>query len=82
VDYDGTTRQLRELLVELVDELVPIGERLDCAKELLRVKDLIDVGPSYARQRAWAKGANGDLRAVVDGLVGEMRNGAPEGLAL
>jgi carboxylate-amine ligase len=79
---DGTTRPLRELLVELVDELVPIGERLDCAKELLRVKDLIDVGPSYARQRAWAKGANGDLRAVVDGLVGEMRNGAPEGLAL
>jgi carboxylate-amine ligase len=79
---DGTTRPLREMLVELVDELVPIAERLECAKELLRVKDVIDVGASYARQRACAKAAGGDLRAVVDGLLAEMRHGAPEGLAL
>ncbi|HVT63827.1 MAG TPA: glutamate--cysteine ligase [Mycobacteriales bacterium] len=82
VSDDGTTRPLRELLVELVDELVPIGERLDCAKELLRIKDMLDVGPSYLRQRAWADAAGGDLRAVVDGLLTEMRQDAPAGLAL
>jgi carboxylate-amine ligase len=70
------------MLVELVDELVPIGERLDCAKELLRIKDMLDVGPSYIRQRAWADAAGGDLRAVVDGLLLEMQQGAPAGLAL
>jgi carboxylate-amine ligase len=82
IDDGGATRPLRELLVELVDELVPIGERLGCAKELLRVKDVIEVGPSYLRQRVAADAANGDLRAVVDGLLDEMKQGAPAGLAL
>jgi carboxylate-amine ligase len=79
---DGSTRPLREMLIELVDELVPIGERLECAKELLRVKDVLDVGPSYVRQRACAAAAQGDLRAVVTGLLEEMRQGAPAGLTL
>jgi carboxylate-amine ligase len=70
------------MLIELVDELVPIGERLECAKELLRVKDVLDVGPSYVRQRACAAAAQGDLRAVVTGLLEEMRQGAPAGLTL
>jgi carboxylate-amine ligase len=82
VSDDGKTRPLRELLVELVDELVPIGERLDCAKELLRIKDILEVGPSYVRQRAWAETAGGNLRAVVDGLLLEMKQDAPAGLAL
>ncbi|HWC35002.1 MAG TPA: glutamate--cysteine ligase [Mycobacteriales bacterium] len=79
---DGTTRPLREMLLELVDELVPIGERLDCAKELVRVKEVLEVGPSYLRQRACAEAAGGDLRAVVDGLLSEMQNEAPAGLSL
>jgi carboxylate-amine ligase len=82
VDDDGSTRPLRELIVELVDELVPIAERLGCAKELLRAKSMLQVGPSYLRQRAAAQGAAGDLRAVVDGLLREMREDAPEGLSV
>jgi carboxylate-amine ligase len=82
IDEDGRTRPLRDQLVELVDELVPIGERLGCAKELLRVKDVLAVGPSYQRQRACADAAGGDLRAVVDGLLTEMRRDAPAGLSL
>jgi carboxylate-amine ligase len=82
IDEDGRTRPLRDQLVELVDELVPIGERLGCAKELLRVKDVLAVGPSYQRQRACAEAAGGDLRAVVDGLLTEMRQDAPAGLSL
>ncbi len=79
---NGSTRPLREMLMELVDELVPIGERLDCAKELLRIKDVLEVGPSYLRQRACAAAAGGDMRAVVSGLLEEMRQEAPAGLAL
>ncbi|MGN6475211.1 MAG: glutamate--cysteine ligase [Mycobacteriales bacterium] len=82
VSDDGSTRPLREMLLELVDELVPIAERLGCAKELLRVKDVLVVGPSYLRQRACAKAAGGNLRAVTDGLLAEMRSFAPAGLAL
>jgi carboxylate-amine ligase len=82
VSDDGHTRPLREMVEELVDELVPIAERLGCTKELLRVKDVLVVGPSYVRQRAWAEAAGGDLRAVVSGLLDEMRQAAPSGLAL
>jgi carboxylate-amine ligase len=82
VDEEGGTRPLRDLLVELVDELVPIAERLGCTKELLRAKRILEVGPSYARQRAAAAAAGGDLTAVVDGLLAEMRNDAPMGLSL
>jgi carboxylate-amine ligase len=80
VGDDGTTRPLRELVPELVDELVPIAERLGCTKELLRTKRILEVGPSYLRQRTAA--AAGGLTAVVDGLLAEMRNDAPMGLSL
>jgi hypothetical protein len=48
----------------------------------LRAKSVLQVGPSYLRQRAAAQGAAGDLRAVVDGLLREMREDAPEGLSV
>jgi carboxylate-amine ligase len=82
VDEDGGTRPLRELIPELIDELVPIAERLGCTKELLRAKRILEVGPSYLRQRAVAEASGGDLKAVVDGLLEEMRLDAPIGLSL
>jgi carboxylate-amine ligase len=82
VDDDGGTRPLREMVDELVDELVPIAERLGCTKELLRAKGVLDVGPSYLRQRSVAEASGGDLKAVVDGLLEEMRSEAPAGLSL
>jgi glutamate---cysteine ligase / carboxylate-amine ligase len=82
IDEDGGTRPLRELIPELIDELVPIAERLGCTKELLRAKRILEVGPSYLRQRAAAEAAGGDLKAVVDGLLEEMRLDAPIGLSL
>src|SRR5947199_403606 len=68
---------LREAVCELVDDLAPIAERLDCNKELLRAKEMVETGPSYVRQRSVAAAADGDLRAVVDTLVAEMRNNTP-----
>jgi glutamate---cysteine ligase / carboxylate-amine ligase len=81
VDDDGRTVPLRDLVAELVDELAPIAERLGCGQELLRAKHVLDVGPSYARQRAAAAAAGGDLHAVVDQLLAEMRANAPVGVS-
>jgi carboxylate-amine ligase len=81
VDDTGRTESLRDLVAELVDELAPTAERLGCSAELARAKQIVEVGPSYLRQRRAAEAAGGDLRAVVDQLIGEMRAGAPEGVS-
>jgi len=62
---------------ELVDDLAPIADRLGCAGELTRAKEMLDVGPSYERQRVAAAANDGDLTAVVDALVAEMRDNRP-----
>jgi carboxylate-amine ligase len=80
VDNDGRTQPLRDLVEELIDDLRPVADRLGCSEELLRAKRILDVGPSYARQRQAADAADGNLQAVVDGLLAEMRNNAPVGL--
>ena len=77
VDDRGATAPLRDAILELVDDLTPYAERLDCTKELGRARDLLEVGPSYARQRAAAAEAGGDLTAVVDALLQEMRDNNP-----
>ena len=76
-DEQGTTVPLRDAMLDLVDELMPFAERLQCTKELIRVRDVLAVGPSYARQRAAAAASGGDLTAVVDSLLQEMRDNAP-----
>jgi carboxylate-amine ligase len=76
VDESGRTVLLRDAVCELVDDLAPIADRLDCTEELLRAKEILDDGPSYSRQRAVAAASGGDLRAVVDALVTEMRDNA------
>jgi carboxylate-amine ligase len=77
LDDSGRTAPLRDAFCELVDDLTPIADRLDCTEELLRAKEILDLGPSYARQRAVAEKNGGDLRAVVDALIAEMRDNAP-----
>jgi YbdK family carboxylate-amine ligase len=81
VDNEGRTEPLRDLVNELVDDLKPIAERLECSEELLRAKQILEVGPSYLRQRRAAEAAGGDLHAVVDALLVEMANNAPAGVA-
>ena len=38
---------------------------------------MLAVGASYQRQRAVAAATGGDLKAVVDSLLAEMRDGLP-----
>jgi len=80
VDDTGRTQPLRDAITELVEDLTPIADRLGCTDELARANRLVEIGPSYARQRAVAAASNADLRAVVDSLIAEMADGRPAGL--
>jgi carboxylate-amine ligase len=77
VDEKGTVRPVRQAILDLVEELTPTAKRLDCEAELADVERVLAVGASYQRQRAVAAASGGDLRSVVDSLLGEMRNGLP-----
>ncbi len=77
VDEYGTTRPLREAIIELVDDLAPLAHRLGCSQELADVLKIIEGGASYERQRLVAEQHGGDLRPVVDSLLAEMRAGHP-----
>lgn len=76
-DDRGATMPVRDAIVELVDELMPIAERLNCPAELADVRTMLESGASYQRQRAVADAHDGDLKAVVDSLIEEMRTDKP-----
>ena len=77
VDEYGTTRPLREAIIELVDDLAPLAHRLGCSEELADVLKIVEGGASYERQRMVAGQHNGELAPVVDSLLAEMRAGHP-----
>ena len=52
-----------------------MADRLGCADELALVADIPARGASYQRQRAVAERTGGDLVAVVDSVVTELRDG-------
>jgi carboxylate-amine ligase len=75
VDARGTVEPVRQALYEVVEELMPTAHRLGCTEELAIVRRVIADGASYERQRRVAAENDGDLRAVVDALLDEMRVG-------
>lgn len=75
VDNAGHIQPVADAIVDLVDDLMPIARRLECAAELETIPWLIERGASYQRQRAVAAAHNGDLAPVVDSLIAEMREG-------
>jgi len=72
-DADCTERLVTDDLADLVVRLAPTAERLGCAAELASVGDLVARGASYQRQRRVAEATGGDLVAVVDSVVRELR---------
>ena len=77
VDEKGTVRPVRQAITDLVEDLEPTARRLGCEAELADVGRILSVGASYQRQRAVAAAHDGDLRPVVDSLLGELRDGLP-----
>ncbi|GAA0970197.1 Putative glutamate--cysteine ligase 2 [Nocardioides aquaticus] len=75
VDERSTERLVTDDLADLLDRLAPTARRLGCVDELASVEDLVARGASYQRQRRVAAAHDGDLVAVVDSVVRELRDG-------
>jgi glutamate---cysteine ligase / carboxylate-amine ligase len=67
-------RLVTEDLDDLLTDLAPVAARLGCADELAAVAEIPRRGASYERQRRVAAETEGDLVAVVDSVVQELRN--------
>ena len=72
LDEDSNERLVTEDLDDQLERLVPVAQSLSCVDELAAVAEICRDGASYQRQRRVAEEADGDLRAVVDALVGEL----------
>jgi carboxylate-amine ligase len=79
MDVSGRTQPLRAAVEDVLADLAPIAQRLDCDRELARIEGIVRGGASYSRQRRAAAAAEtpGDLRPVVDQLVAELRTDVP-----
>ncbi|NLF04016.1 MAG: glutamate--cysteine ligase [Actinomycetales bacterium] len=77
LDRERDERLVTESVEEWLGVLAPVAERLGCTEDLELVRVILRRGASYQRQRAAARQAGGDLGAVVDSLVAEMRAGKP-----
>jgi carboxylate-amine ligase len=73
LDADSNERLVTEDLDDLLTRLAPVAESLHCADELAAVAEIPRLGASYQRQRRVAEEHDGDLRSVVDSLVGELK---------
>jgi glutamate---cysteine ligase / carboxylate-amine ligase len=74
-DAACTERLVTDHLAETVEALAPVAERLGCVEEVATVLDIAPRGASYVRQREVARDSGGDLVAVVDSVVRELRDG-------
>lgn len=72
LDADSNERLVTDDLDDLLTRLEPVAVSLGCADELARVSGIYRGGGSYQRQRRVAEENDGDLRAVVDALIGEL----------
>jgi len=75
LDAGCNERLVTDDLADLVEKLAPVAERLGCSAELASVLRIPSRGASYQRQRAVADRTGGDLVAVVDSVVQELRAG-------
>jgi carboxylate-amine ligase len=71
-DAESNERLVTDDLTDVLTRLEPVAKSLQCADELRAVADIWADGASYQRQRRVAEEHDGDLRAVVDALVGEL----------
>ena len=59
------------LVEELIDLVAADAHALGCEAEIEGLRDIVQGGTSSDRQRAVAEDAGGDMKAVVDHLIGE-----------
>jgi carboxylate-amine ligase len=78
LDAENRERLVTDDLADLLERLEPTARRLGCETELRAVDEITRRGASYQRQRRVAEESNGDLVAVVEHLVGELRDSLRE----
>lgn len=74
LDAEGNEQLVTEHLKETLLRLAPVAEKLGCSEELADVEKIIARGAGYQRQRRVAAQHDGDLHAVVQDLVQQMRS--------
>jgi glutamate---cysteine ligase / carboxylate-amine ligase len=75
LDADNNERLVTDDVGDLLERLAPVADRLGCSAELALVAEIPRRGASYQRQRAVSERTGGDLVAVVDSVVRELRDG-------
>jgi carboxylate-amine ligase len=80
LDAHSDERLVTDDLTDLLERLAPTADRLGCSAELASVADIPRRGASYQRQRAVSERTGGDLVAVVDSVVRELRDDLGLGL--
>ena len=73
LDDRNRERLVTDDLDDLLERLTPVAKQLGCEDELRAVADIPARGASYQRQRRVAAQTGGDLVAVVDSVVAELR---------
>ena len=76
IDEDGRLERLAESIGRLIESLEPVSERLGSHAALMRVREIMETGPSCARQRQ-VYADTGDFAQVVDLVVYELRDSVP-----
>ena len=77
LDDHNRERLVTEDLADVLERLTPTAVRLGCADELREVAEIPVRGASAERQRRVADAHDGDLVAVVDSVVAELRGSLP-----
>ena len=73
LDDENTEQLVTEHLAEELQRLEPVAAQLGCEEELDVLWRIAEHGASYQRQRRVAEQNDGDLVAVVDSVVRELR---------
>jgi len=76
IDEEGNMKGLREDIERLYQDLLNYTEKVDIAytrKYLSLLPEILKVGPSYLRQRTWARRRPGDYKFIIDNLLNETR---------
>ncbi len=71
-DDDGNLQPVSESIHELVESLAPVAKRLGSYDEMMRVKQIVDGGPSFKRQRQ-IYAESGDFKTVMEATIKELR---------
>ncbi|MBW3557860.1 MAG: YbdK family carboxylate-amine ligase, partial [Actinobacteria bacterium] len=76
VDEGGALRPIRQAIDALVEEVMPVARRLECGEEVDHARAMVEVGPSYLRQRRLVS-AGASLPEVVAAMADELRSDDP-----